>query len=98
MTPEDLDKELRRLARKICGPRKYDTFASDAEAYAAGLCAGNAYARPDGTLHVVLATTTSTTTTTTAAPTTTTTTTAPSDIRLKTNIRPTGRMILIKTI
>jgi hypothetical protein len=36
-----------------------------------------------------------TTTTTTAAPTTTTTTTAPSDIRLKTNIQPTGRMITV---
>jgi len=39
---------------------------------------------------------TTTTTTTTAAPTTTTTTTAPSDVRLKQNIRATGKMVTVK--
>lgn len=75
MRPIDLENELKKIRKSICSPTRYQVFANDAAAYAGGLCAGNAYAQPDGTLHVVL--TTTTTTTTTAAPTTTTTTTTP---------------------
>lgn len=71
MTPEQLEKRLRRVEKRVCAQRRYQTFADDAAAYVGLLCAGDTYAQPDGTLHVVLATTTTTTTTTSTTTTTT---------------------------
>ena len=55
MTQEQFEKRLRRAEKKLCAHRNYPVYEDNTEALAAGLCIGNTYAKPDGTLWVVLA-------------------------------------------